>query len=249
MAQTKIYPSTQAQVQAVQDTVNEINSKIVAPTYQAKIVTPTTMQQLVEPDNGYDALSSVTVNPAQTTDLDNWISRNDQQEPIYLELTTDKIASYACYEQSRLVSFKGDNVTLIGTSAFQGCTSLQDFDANNVTSIDVSAFYGCTGLRNIDMRNATSIGIDVFRNCTNLQLIDCTSRATPPTIQATSFRGTNNSFKVVVATDTEKALFQAATNWSVRASQIYTVAEIEALVGMTYDEYYFQCFGHPRNEV
>ena len=28
MAQTKIYPSTQAQVQAVQDTVNEINSKV-----------------------------------------------------------------------------------------------------------------------------------------------------------------------------------------------------------------------------
>lgn len=31
MAQVKIYPSTQAQVQAVQDTVDEINAKIEPP--------------------------------------------------------------------------------------------------------------------------------------------------------------------------------------------------------------------------
>ena len=32
------------------------------PEYQSKTVSPTTSQQVVEPDSGYDALSSVTVN-------------------------------------------------------------------------------------------------------------------------------------------------------------------------------------------
>ena len=284
---------TREGIAQVQETVDEINAKITMPTYQAKIVTPTTAQQLVEPDNGYDALSSVIVNPAQTTDLENWISRNDQQEPIYLELTTYTIASYACYSQTKLVLFKGDNVTFIGGSAFQGCTSLQSVDTRNVTTIGNNAFfscsslqgidvrnvttiitdafrncsslqnidirnvtsignnvfYGCSSLQNIDIRNVTSIGDLVFNDCSQLQLVDCTSCTTPPTIQGNTFRNTSVVLRIVVATDTEKALFQSATNWSARASQIYTVAEIEALVGMTYDEYYLQIFGHARNEV
>lgn len=34
-----------------------------APTYQQKAVTPTRQTQIVEPDEGYDALDQVTVNP------------------------------------------------------------------------------------------------------------------------------------------------------------------------------------------
>lgn len=37
-----------------------------SPTYQAKTITPTTTKQTINPDNGYDALSSVTVNAIQT---------------------------------------------------------------------------------------------------------------------------------------------------------------------------------------
>ena len=249
MGQIKIYPSTQAQVQAVQATVDEINSKIVTPTYQAKIVTPTTAQQLIEPDSGYDALSSVTVNPANITDLENWIARNDQADPIYLTLTTSTIPSFACYQQAGLVTFEDVNATSIGASAFQGCTSLQEVDIRNATSIGASAFQSCVSLRFTDTRNVASIGTFAFRDCTSLQLVDCTLCATPPTLPANSFIGTNNTFRVVVATDTKKTLFQSATNWSTISSQIYTIAEIEALVGMTYDEYYLQIFGHARNEV
>ena len=38
MAQTKIYPSTQAQVQAVQDTVDEINAKITLQLDLSKVI-------------------------------------------------------------------------------------------------------------------------------------------------------------------------------------------------------------------
>lgn len=37
-----------------------------SPTYQTKTITPTTTKQTINPDNGYDALSSVTVNAIQT---------------------------------------------------------------------------------------------------------------------------------------------------------------------------------------
>ena len=202
MGQTKIYPSTQAQVQAVQNTVNEINSKIVTPSYEVKVENPSNIQKTVTPSPGYTAAA------------------------VY-----------------------GDLSGTIGANAFQNCTSLQSIDARNVILIGSGAFQSCASLQSVDARNVTSISSSAFQSCASLQLIDCTSCTTPPTIYISTFNNTNNSFMVVVATDTEKALFQAATNWSAIASRIYTVAEIEALVGMTYDEYYLQCFGHPRNEV
>ena len=228
MGQTKIYPSTQAQVQAVQNTVNEINSKIVTPSYEVKVENPSNIQKTVTPSPGYTALSAVVINPIAALmpeNLEDFIMRNDQMENFSISVN-GSIPDYACYMQKKLVAVYGD---LSGT-------------------IGGSAFYGCTNLQSVDMRNVTSIGSSAFYNCANLQLVDCTSCTTPPTIQGNTFVSTNNSFRVVAATDTEKALFQAATNWSVRASQIYTVAEIEALVGMTYDEYYLQIFGHARND-
>ena len=250
MGQVKIYPSTQAQVRAVQNTVDEINAKITTPIYQVKTVTPSDAQQTVQADSGYTALSGVVVNPiaaAMPENLEDFIMRNDRTENFSISVN-GSIPSYACFLQRYLEAVYGDLSGTIGEYAFNGCTNLQNIDMRNVTSIGTDAFRSCANLQNIDVRNATSIGNGGFRYCTNLQLIDCTSCTTPPTIQANTFNATNDSFRVVVATDTEKALFQAATNWSTRASQIYTVAEIEALVGMTYDEYYLQIFGHTRND-
>lgn len=48
MAQTKIYPSTQAQVQAVQNTVDEINSKI-APQFSLSQVIPLVLDFVNDP--------------------------------------------------------------------------------------------------------------------------------------------------------------------------------------------------------
>ena len=270
MAQTKIYPSTQAQVQAVQDTVDEINLKIVTPNYQVKTVMPSNVQQTVQADTGYTALSGVVVNPiaaAMPENLEDFIMRNDRMENFSISVN-GSIPDYACYMHKNLEAVYGDLSGAIGNYAFNSCTSLQTIDTRNVISTNNYVFQNCTNLHTIDMRNVTSIGISLFASCTNLQfvdmrnvsligatafanclslqLIDCTSCTTPPTIQGNTFINASNNFMVPVATSTEKALFQSATNWSARASQIYTVAEIEAIVGMTYDEYYLQCFGHPR---
>jgi len=48
MAQTKIYPSTQAQVQVVQDTVDEINSKIT-PQFSLSQVIPLVLDFVNDP--------------------------------------------------------------------------------------------------------------------------------------------------------------------------------------------------------
>lgn len=290
MAQTKIYPATKQQAENIQDTVDEINAKIVTSTYQAKIVTPTTSQQLIEPDSGYTALSSVTVNPANTTDLENWISRNDQADPIYLTLTTPAIPSYACYQQTRLVTFEDANATSIGDYAFAYCASLQEINIRNATSIGIRAFYTCSSLREVyapenrtlqsggfmecqeltkvDLRNTNIFPDYTFYNCVNLMYLDCrnlnavngsvmsnntalkivdlTSCDTPPSIRSEGFSTLSLDWKAVVKNDTVKALFQSATNWSAYADRIYTVAEIEALYGDTYDNLYLQWFGHPR---
>lgn len=251
MGQTKIYPSTQAQVQAVQNTVNEINSKIVTPSYEVKVENPSNIQKTVTPSPGYTALSAVVINPIAALmpeNLEDFIMRNDRMENFSI-LVNGSIPAYACYGQIHLAAVYGDLSGTIGANAFQNCTSLQSIDARNVILIGSGAFQSCASLQSVDARNVTSISSSAFQSCASLQLIDCTSCTTPPTIYISTFNNTNNSFMVVVATDTEKALFQAATNWSAIASRIYTVAEIEALVGMTYDEYYLQCFGHPRNEV
>ena len=142
------------------------------------------------------------------------------------------------------------NATSIGTSAFQSCSSLQEIDLRNATSIGTSAFSGCSSLQEIDLRTITSIGGSAFSGCSQLKLIDLTSRTTPTTLtNSAAFSSTNSTWIAVVADDTIKAAFQSATNWSTFASHFRTIAEVEAEVGMTYDEYYLQIFGHARNEV
>lgn len=268
MAQTKIYPSTQAQVQAVQSTVDEINAKITTPTYQAKIVDPTTSQQLIQPDAGYDALSSVTVNASSVgRTLETFVMRNNQEDLFDLNLNGN-VPKYACYQQSHLRKVTG-NITAIGESGFYECLSLQEIDCRNVTSLGSDAFIRCSQLSVVDLRNLATVSITAFANCdiryldlrkvasigiqsfhgnSGLVLIDFTSCEVPPTIAANSFSNTPTTAHYVFKDAAVKAAVQSATNWSVLANQIYTVAEIEAIVGMTYDEYYLQIFGHPRND-
>ena len=67
----------------------------------------------------------------------------------------------------------GQNVTSIGKSAFQGCTSLQKVQkAVNVQKIGDKAFYGCKKLTSISMSSKlTTIGKYAFYKCTSLKKI------------------------------------------------------------------------------
>jgi len=64
----------------------------------------------------------------------------------------------------------GNDVTIIGESAFYDCSSLINLSiGNNVTRIENNAFYGCTNLQEIVLPDTlTRIGNMAFRDCTSL---------------------------------------------------------------------------------
>lgn len=70
-----------------------------------------------------------------------------------------------------------DNVETIENSIFSGCTSLQDVTlSSKTTSIPQNAFYGCEKLNNITLPNSLiSIGNSAFRGCSTLPSINLPS--------------------------------------------------------------------------
>ena len=66
-----------------------------------------------------------------------------------------------------------DSVTTIGQSAFYNCTSLASvIIGNSVQTIGVSAFNGCTALASVTFGNSVqTIGMMAFRMCPNIQSV------------------------------------------------------------------------------
>ena len=77
------------------------------------------------------------------------------------------------------------NVTKIGESAFQDCTSLTSIEIpSSVTKIEYGAFDGCTSLTSVVIpEGVTKIGERTFEGCTSL-----TSIAIPSSVTAIGFR-------------------------------------------------------------
>ena len=91
---------------------------------------------------------------------------------------TSNISSYAFYNCSNLtdVRFEEESqVTSIGSSAFEGCSSLTSITIpNSVTSIGSYAFNGCTKLVNVTFEEGSqlmSIGNYAFSGCGSLESI------------------------------------------------------------------------------
>ena len=89
------------------------------------------------------------------------------------------IQSHEFSDGKGTITFNGD-VTSIGTSAFQYCSSLTSIDIpNSVTSIGSIAFNGCSSLTSIDIPNSvTSIGNSAFYDCSGLTSIDIPNSVT-----------------------------------------------------------------------
>ena len=67
-----------------------------------------------------------------------------------------------------------ENVTMISTQAFNGCTALTHVDLGNVQTISSYAFEGCTSLDNVVIPpTVTNIGVHAFYACTALQHVLC----------------------------------------------------------------------------
>lgn len=140
------------------------------------------------------------------------------------------------------------NCTTLGERTFTTNALLERVDLRSATRIPPRTVENCSRLKYFDCRNTTAIDHLAFYGCTILLLIDITNS------HAAALGNSNNipnnaNLTILVADATDKAYYQSATNWSTHASKIKTVAEYEQEIGMTYDEYYLQVFGHARNEV
>ena len=74
------------------------------------------------------------------------------------------------YKDGQGVLTFDDSITLIGSSAFRGCSSLTSVTIpDSVTTIGNSAFYDCSSLTSVTIPDSvTTIGEDAFYNCSSL---------------------------------------------------------------------------------
>ena len=96
------------------------------------------------------------------------------------------------------LTWKGQPVTTIGDSAFNGCTGLTSITIpDSVTGIGSGAFYGCSGLTSITIPDGvTSIGDEAFYYCTGLTVITIPDIVT--SIGKDAFSGCSGLTSIVV---------------------------------------------------
>ncbi|MBO7115882.1 MAG: leucine-rich repeat domain-containing protein [Prevotella sp.] len=114
-----------------------------------------------------------------------WEVTDTDDDGRYDKLTiggTGAMKNYSSYNQP-WAGFKpdintlviGDGVTIIGTNAFNGCTSLATVTfagTPQLTAIYGDAFYGCAALTTINIpASVTTLYGGVFQNCTNLATV------------------------------------------------------------------------------
>ena len=92
-------------------------------------------------------------------------------ECVVVEGTTLKLGAQRQTMEGKLVIPEG--ITVIDSSAFNGCTSLTSIDIpNSVTSIGASAFGGCVNLTSVTIpESVTAIPHHLFYKCTNLMSV------------------------------------------------------------------------------
>jgi hypothetical protein len=96
--------------------------------------------------------------------------QNTAIENITIPNLITKVSNSLCYSASYLTGIiSGLNLTEIGTSSFQYCGALKEFYAeDNLKIIGSSAFYGCSSMSGLDLNEITNLQASAFLNCTSL---------------------------------------------------------------------------------
>ena len=138
------------------------------------------------------------------------------------ELTS--IGTYAFESCSNLQSVSLPNATSIGKAAFYYCINLQSVSFPNATSIGTYVFESCSNLRSVSLPNATSIGTSAFISCIKLQtLVVGTEKDTVCTLGNSKAIPSNSGLSIYVP-DALVDAYKGATNWSTHASKIKPIS-------------------------
>ena len=164
---------------------------------------------------------------------------------------TTILRSGLCWENSHLTYIDAPDVTSIGTSAFDSCSSLTSINLPSVTSIGDYAFSGCSSLTSINLPSIVSLGNqyggNCFGSCSNLTTADLgthvtiiaqmsfniynsnltsfTCRATTPPTLGSSVFGWSTPANLVIYVPAESVdAYKAASGWSEFADKIQAIA-------------------------
>ena len=179
-----ITPSTASQVAVSSGYYTGGNVIVAAVPTQTKTATPTTTTQNITPDNG-KFLSKVTVNaipsnyivPSGTSTItSNGTYNIKNYASVAVNVASGgsgEIAEWSEAEDaiiSKTISggYTNDRVTIVGSNAFQYCSSLTSVSFPACTSISDYAFHNCSNLISVSFPACTSIGAAAFLRCFKL---------------------------------------------------------------------------------
>ena len=199
---------------------------------QSKTATPTTNQQTIQPDTGYNGLSSVTVN-AVTSSIDNNITAENIKKDIsilgvtgtynganvpdwsQIGYSTVPVELIGNFTTSKTIYDNWDSTQTNLTSKFNGNQILRYMpliDTHNA-QITTSMFQGCKGLEAmpvLDLSNVTSMN-DMFVFCSALSTTSLNNILQMLT-NATSYAGTK-TLQIVGLTKNQATYCQTLSNW------------------------------------
>ena len=117
------------------------------------------------PDGFVQAIEEISAG-ADTSVEDSIVSRTISG--AYTNNNVTNIGSNAFNGCSRLTSVNFPAATSIGSSAFMNCRGLTSINSPAVTTIGSDAFGGCSALTSVNFPAATSIGNSAFQSCSAL---------------------------------------------------------------------------------
>ena len=171
---------------------------------QSKIATPSTSQQEITPDEGYNALTSVTVKAVDNTIDSNIQASNIKKDVSILGVTgtVDTIDNYISVpeDESLTINKLFTSFPLIDTSnitnmnsMFSNCSNLTDIPQLNTSKVNdmSSMFFNCSSLTTIPELNTSNVinMTNMFSGCTNLSN-ETLNNILQMLINATSYTGT-----------------------------------------------------------
>lgn len=156
------------------------------------------------------------------------------QDNLYLNEITGienvtNIGSSAFQGCSRLrMSKLPDGLTLLGSSAFRLCSTLSiSRIPAGIININSSAFQGCSGLETLTFEgNISAINGYSFNGCLKLSKLVFPNNSSVPTLSETNALQGTSSELIIYVPDALYDTWIAATNWATYASKIKKISEM-----------------------